>query len=166
MAAAQDKINDLKLEVNDLKNKLDNLIELVNKHIEVVERDNLNRDEKHTELKSMVVTLQTDVSTSLTKVNEDIDELTDTMTGIAKSVNDMIAAKNKFNRNLWKIIFAIIMCFITYFVRGTVNKHFENSTKEKMQIEHEMNEAIRRTNENYLTPKDREMVQENDPSEQ
>ena len=157
MSSQQDKITNIRVDINDNKNKIENMqdkmsseLQLVEKNIEAVKTANEVRDTQFSELKESLNNLKADVSTSFRKINTDIDELTDTMTGIANSVNEMLAAKNRFNQNLWKIIFAIVMCFITYFIRGTISEYFENK-KNQTPIPH-IEEST------YLTPKDRELM--------
>lgn len=158
MASQQDKLTEIKVDINDNKNKIQNGIDkfeasiaLVEKHIEAVETANEGRDKEFAYVKDALAKHKSDCSTTFKETAENIDELTDTMTGLASSVNEMLAAKNRFNQNLWKIIFAIVMCFITYFIRGAINDYFESKNgSHPTQIEQT----------DYLTPKDHEILTE------
>lgn len=129
-----EKINDLRVDINDLQNKLisvsdkiENKCILIGKSIEAVEKDQIGHDKKLQELK---VTVYQEIPKTIHEISKRIDELTDTMTGLANSVNTMITAKNTLNQYIWKIILASIICFITYFIKDGIDKFLNRSTSK------------------------------------
>ena len=138
MATADQKLSDLRIEINDLRNDLKTSIvqthatfTLIERSIEhIVTKDNLPSSEYIIKIKENINNLRDDVNKSYVNTHKDIDELTDTMTGIAKSINDILTAKNNFNQNfansgneVW-LIFPLIPFMFLISVKASPSKYF------------------------------------------
>lgn len=139
----EEKVSKNTLDINDIQNKLSQINERLENRKELHQNDILVINNSITQIRADLQDIKKINGNQLEELTTKVDECIDSTTAIAKTVKGMIASKNRFNQNMWKIIIAVVAAILVYFIQQFLNGNsILQSRNQQVVINNDIHETL------------------------